>query len=66
MSSGSNSVSVTVPEQEETVGNLVWVPTNGGTKYHTKSTCSNMKDPMQVSEETAIENGYTPCKRCHK
>ena len=66
VSSGSNSVSVTVPEQEETVGNLVWVPTNGGTKYHTKSTCSNMKDPMQVSEETAIENGYTPCKRCHK
>lgn len=65
VSSESDSTSVTVPAREETVGNLVWVPVNGGKKYHTKSTCSNMKEPMQVSEETAIENGYTACKRCH-
>lgn len=64
--SDAGTGSVTVPKQEETEGNLVWVPTNGGTKYHNKSTCSNMIDPIQVSEETAIENGYTPCKRCYK
>ena len=57
--------SVTIPEHEETEGNLVWVPVNGGTKYHTRSSCSNMNDPMQVSLETALANGYTACKRCH-
>lgn len=62
--SGGNSV--TVPTQEETGENLVWVPTNGGKKYHKKSSCSNMKDPMQVSLETATANGYTACKRCYK
>jgi len=64
--SGSSSATVTVPDQEETVGELVWVPTNGGTKYHKSATCSKMKDPMQVSVDTAVANGYTACKRCYK
>lgn len=67
-SNGGNSTGnsgVTVPKQEENKGNLVWVPTNGGTKYHSKSSCSGMKNPMQVSVETAKSNGYTPCARCH-
>lgn len=57
--------SVTVPDETETEGELVWVPVNGGTKYHSREGCSNMKDPIQVSLDTAIENGYTPCGRCH-
>ncbi len=57
---------VTVPEQEETEGNLVWVPVNGGTRYHCKATCSGMDNPMQVTVETAEANGYTPCKKCYK
>lgn len=56
---------VSVPDEEESEGDLVWVPTNGGTKYHSRAGCSNMKDPKQVSKETAESNGYTPCKRCH-
>lgn len=68
-SSGSTSsgggTSVTVPSHSETEGNLVWVPTKGGTKYHSKSSCSQMEDPIQVSIETAIANGYTACGRCH-
>ena len=60
-----NSPSVIVPEQEDTTGNLVWVPVNGGTKYHTHSSCSNMKDPKQVTKEHAEQNGYTACKRCY-
>lgn len=63
--SGSSGPSVTVPDHEEAGPNLVWVPTNGGKKYHTGPGCSNMEDPMQVSVETAEANGYTPCKRCH-
>ena len=63
-SGGSASGSVTVPEPE-TGENLVWVPTNGGTKYHTYAGCSNMKNPIQVTLETAAANGFSPCKRCH-
>lgn len=61
---GDNN-SVIVPSKSETDGNLVWVPTNGGTKYHTHSGCSNMEDPIQVSIETAKRNGYEACGRCH-
>ena len=64
---GSNGGSgVIVPEHAETGENLVWVPTNGGKKYHTKSTCSKMIDPIQVTIETATANGYGPCGRCYK
>lgn len=63
-SSGSGS-GVTVPEEDTSGSNLVWVPTNGGTKYHSYSGCSNMIDPIQVPKDTAERNGYTPCKRCH-
>ena len=63
--SGSGGSSVTVPSHEDTVGNLVWVPTKGGKKYHSYSTCSGMEEPMQVTVEHATALGYTPCKRCH-
>lgn len=61
----AGSSGVIVPTETETVGDLVWVPTNGGTKYHSNSTCSNMIDPIQVSLETATANGFEACKRCH-
>lgn len=61
-SQSSAGVSVPAPEQGE---NLVWIPTNGGTKYHTSAKCCNMKNPIQVTLETALANGFTPCKRCH-
>ena len=63
--SGSDGSSVTVPSHEDTVGNLVWVPTKGGKKYHSRSGCSNMEGPMQVTVEHAVGLGYTACKRCH-
>ena len=64
-SSGSSGSGVTVPTHPETEGYLVWVPVNGGTEYHSKSTCSKMKNPIQVSIETAKANGYTACGRCY-
>ena len=42
---------------------LVWIP-KSGSKYHGSSTCSNMKNPSQVSLDVAKELGFTPCKRC--
>ena len=61
-SQSGSGVTVPTPEQGE---NLVWIPTNGGTKYHTSAKCCNMKNPIQVTLETALANGFTPCKRCH-
>ena len=62
--SGNSGNSVTIPEAESG-GNLVWIPVNGGTKYHCRSGCSNMNGPIQVSVETAMANGFTACGRCY-
>lgn len=48
-------------EQEE----MVWIPTNGGTKYHSKKSCRQMKDPECVPISEAIRRGFDPCKICH-
>lgn len=44
---------------------IVWVPINGGTKYHNKSTCSKMQSPQQVTLSEAKRLGFEPCGRCH-
>ena len=44
---------------------MCWIPTNGGTKYHTKSGYSNMEDPIQVTVNEAQSRGFTACKKCH-
>lgn len=51
------------PTTTKTTEQMVWIPASG-TKYHSKSSCSNMKDPSQISKKRAIELGYSPCKRC--
>lgn len=63
---GITGIEVVVPATEDTQGNLVWVPTKGGKKYHSKSSCSGMEDPMQVTKEHAEANNYTACKKCYK
>ena len=47
-------------------GTLVWIPTNGGRKYHDKASCSGMIDPVQVTVGEAQRLGYEPCGRCYK
>lgn len=42
----------------------VWIP-NSGSKYHRSASCSNMKNPSQVTLEKAQSWGYTPCKKCY-
>lgn len=49
----------------ETNEEMVWIP-RSGKRYHSISTCSNMKDPTQVPLEEALDRGFTPCKRCVK
>ena len=51
------------PVEEEQNEQMVWIP-NSGSKYHSKSSCSNMKNPSQVSISTAKSLGFTACKKC--
>lgn len=52
-------------DSENQGGNgLVWIPTDGGTKYHSKSTCSGMDSPEQVTEKEAIDQGFSKCGKC--
>lgn len=42
----------------------VWIPTKGGTKYHSSSTYSNMEEPQHVRLEDARLMGFTQCSKC--
>lgn len=43
----------------------VWIPTNGGAKYHSNPGCSSMKNPKEVTISEAERQGFTPCGRCY-
>lgn len=45
-------------------GVRVYIP-QSGSKYHSNPSCSNMKNPTEVSIDEAISWGYTPCKKCY-
>ncbi len=51
------------PVQQQEV--MVWIPTNGGTKYHSRSGCSKMVNPAQVTLSHAQSLGFTACGRCY-
>lgn len=51
-------------QEQNTPISSVWIPTDGGQKYHSKSTCSGMNNPKQISELEAISSGYSKCGRC--
>ena len=59
------SPSVTVPTPDSASDRLVWIPVNGGKKYHSHADCSNMIAPIQDTVESALAQGFTACKRCH-
>lgn len=42
----------------------VWV-SNTGSKYHSQSSCSNMKNPRQISLNDAKTRGLDACKKCY-
>ncbi len=67
--SDSAPVKQTEPEVSAPVSNagserLVWIPTNGGHKYHSNSGCSGMKNPRQVTISEAQSLGFDACKKC--
>lgn len=56
----TNNVSTTYSNER-----MVWIPTNGGNKYHSKPSCSKMKNPKEISLEQATKSGYTACQKCN-
>ena len=52
-------------EPEQPKEEMVWIPTNGGTKYHSRSSCSNMDNPREVTVSEAQTLGFSPCKKCY-
>lgn len=42
----------------------VWI-SKSGKKYHSRSSCSGMKSPSEISLSSALSQGYEPCKRCY-
>ena len=55
---------IAAEEEAEAQETMVWIP-QSGSKYHSRSGCSNMKNPSQVTLSQAEAWGYTPCKKCH-
>lgn len=53
-----------VPAETEPKEEMVWIPTKGGKRYHSYSSCSGMDDPAYVTISEAKARGFTPCKRC--
>lgn len=43
---------------------MVWI-SQSGSKYHSNSSCSNMKNPTQITISEAQDRGLEPCKKCY-
>ena len=63
--STSETISASVPVIQQQSSVMVWIPTNGGHRYHSKSSCSGMIDPECVPLDQAEALGFTPCGRCY-
>lgn len=64
-STSPGSTAQQAPQQPQQT-QMVWIASSGnGTKYHSDPTCSNMKNPTQISIDEAIGRGKTPCSKCY-
>ena len=43
---------------------LVWIPMYGGTRYHSRPTCSGMMTAREMPVTCAEDCGFLPCGRC--
>lgn len=51
-------------ENPFSIGEPVWVPTDGGIRHHRKSGCCKMQDPRLVSHRNALALNMQMCGRC--
>ncbi|MBQ2252376.1 MAG: hypothetical protein II328_00175, partial [Clostridia bacterium] len=52
------------PEPEPQQETMVWI-SGSGSKYHSNSSCSGMKNPSRVPISQAEAAGRSPCKKCY-
>ena len=64
-SSSKKTTTSTSSSSGQKTGQMVWIPTHGGKKYHSNPNCSGMKGPEKVSLSTAKARGFTACKKCY-
>lgn len=65
-SKSSSSVKSAPSSAYKKVGLMVWIPTNGGKRYHSNSSCSGMINPRRVDLGEARYLGFTACGRCYR
>lgn len=65
-SSSKSTARVPTTTGYKKVGLLVWIPTNGGKRYHCYSSCSGMINPRRVDLGEAKALGFTACGRCYR
>lgn len=53
-----------VIEETEPPEEMVWISASGS-RYHCKPSCSNMKNPSEVTKSYAESLNLTPCKKCY-
>lgn len=61
----TTTTTLLTPTKTTAAAVMVWIPTNGGKRYHCKASCSNMIDPEYVTLAEAEQLGFTPCGRCY-
>ncbi len=44
----------------------VYIASKSGKVYHSKKTCSGMKNPKEITLKEAEKKGKRPCKKCYK
>lgn len=65
-SSSKSTTRVPTTTGYKKVGLLIWIPTNGGKRYHCYSSCSGMINPRRVDLGEAKALGFTACGRCYR
>ncbi len=60
----TTTITTQVNTQTSVSNETVWIPTNGGKKYHSRSSCSKMKNPIEVTKSEAISMGFGRCSKC--
>lgn len=57
----SAAVTYTAPQS----GTVYIAGSGNGKKYHSNPNCSNMNNPVPLTQSEAEARGYTPCKKCY-
>lgn len=60
----SSQSSATAKSNTQSEATVYIASSGNGKKYHTRSTCSNMKGATALTVSQAKSRGYTPCKKC--